>query len=171
MSAGRRLRRPLADRRIALVLRLAAGALLIYASHDRLLDPQPFADAIDDYRVLPFALVNFVALALPWVELVTGACLMLGLGTPGAGLVTAALAAVYTGVIAAALLRGLEIGCGCFDDETGTLLSWSDLWLRLALLVAGVQITMAARFLEWPLGTLLTRARQGRHVTGPTLGP
>ena len=167
MSLGHGIRRYLLDRRVALVFRFAAGGLLIAASYDKLLDPQPFADAVDDYRILPFALVGLVAVVLPWVELVTGVCLILGLGAPGAGLVAAALAAVYTGAIAAALLRGLEIGCGCFGRWDAPL-SWSDLWLRLALLAAGVQIALATRILEWPAATLRPRAKRDPRTTRPT---
>ena len=170
MNVGGDIGRGLVDRRIAHVLRFAAGALLIVASYDKLLDPQPFADAVDAYRILPLALVNLAAVALPWVELVTGVCLLLGLGTPGAGLVTAALAAVYTVAVTAALLRGLDIGCGCFGRWDAATLSWSDLWLRLALLAAGVQIALAARLLEWPAASLRSRAMRHRRATRPTRG-
>lgn len=170
MSAGRGIARRLLDPHIALALRLSAGALLIYASYDKLLDPQPFADAIDEYRILPLALVDVTAVVLPWIELVAGLCLITGLGTPGAGLVTAALAAVYCGAIASALLRGLEIGCGCFAGEGASLLAWSDLWLRLALFAAGAQIAVAAPFLDWPLAALSARASRSRRATGPTPG-
>ena len=170
MSAGRDITRRLLDSRLTLALRLAAGVLLIYASYDKLLDPQPFADAVDDYRILPLALVDFTAVVLPWVELVAGLCLITGLGTPGAGLVAAVLAAVYTGALVSALLRGLEIGCGCFAADTGAQLGWSDLWLRLALLAAGVQIAVAARVIDWPLSALRGPARRRRRATGPTPG-
>jgi uncharacterized membrane protein YphA (DoxX/SURF4 family) len=169
VSAARSFGRLLGDRRLTLVLRLAAGAVLVYASFDTLLDPQPFADAIDDYRILPLGLVNATAIVLPWVELVTGICLIAGLWTPGAGLVTAALAAVYTGALTSALLRGLEIGCGCFGGG-GETLSWTDLWLRLALLAAGVQILATARFFDWPLAAVSSRASRGRRATRPTPG-
>jgi putative oxidoreductase len=169
VSASDRIGRLLGDRRLTLVLRLAAGAVLVYASLATLLDPQPFADAIDDYRILPLGLVNATAIVLPWVELVTGFCLIVGLWTPGAGLMTVAMAAVYTGALTSALLRGLEIGCGCFGDGGGTL-SWPDLWLRLALLAAGLQVLATARFLDWPLAALSARASRGRRATGPTPG-
>jgi len=170
VSAARRVARRLVDPRLTLALRLTAGAVLIYASYDKLLAAQAFADAVDDYRILPLALVNLTAVALPWVELVTGLCLIAGLGTPGAGLVTAALAAVYCGALTSALLRGLEIGCGCFAAGEGALLTWSDLWLRLALLAAGLQVLATARFLDWPLAALSSRASRSRRATGPTPG-
>lgn len=168
MTAARDVARRLVHPWLTLALRLSAGAVLIYASYDKLLDPQAFADAVDDYRILPLALVNLAAVVLPWVELVTGLCLLTGLGAPGAGLVTAALTAVYTGALTSALLRGLAIGCGCFAGGGESLLSWSDVWLRLALLAVGVQITVAARFVEWPLSALNRPARRGPRTAGLT---
>jgi uncharacterized membrane protein YphA (DoxX/SURF4 family) len=164
-AALRTSARALADRRLTLVLRFLAGATLIFASYHKLLDPQPFADAIDNYRVLPLALVNLTALTLPWMEFVTGLCLLIGLGTAGAGALTAAMAAVFTGALVSALVRGLEIGCACFDGGTVPL-AWHDLWLRLALFAAGVQIASTARPLDQPLMGLVRlsdqRARRRR---------
>lgn len=168
MTVAAGVKRILADPTLTLALRLSAGAVLVYASYDKLLGAQAFADAVDDYRILPLALVNLTAVALPWVELVTGLCLILGLGTPGAGLVTAALGAVYAAALTSALLRGLVIGCGCFGVEGDAPLAWSDLWLRLALLAAGVQIAVAARFVEWPLAALSRRATRWGRATRPT---
>jgi uncharacterized membrane protein YphA (DoxX/SURF4 family) len=170
VSAGWSSRHPLTEQRVALALRLIAGAILIYASYDKLFDAQSLADAIDDYRILPLALVDLSAIILPWVELVTGLCLIVGVGTTGAGLVTAALAAVYTGAMSSALLRGLEIGCGCFGGESGAPLSWPGLWLRMGLFAAGVQIAVATRALDWPAAALSSRATRSRHARGPTPG-
>ena len=170
MTSGRGNRNWPTDRRVALVLRLAAGAVLVYASRDKLLDPQPFADAIDDYRVLPLAVVNLSAIVVPWVELIAGSCLIVGLWAPGAGLVTAALAAFYTGALTSALLRGLEIDCGCFGSRGEAPLSFSDLWLRIALLAAGLLIAASARFVDWPLSTLVRSATRRRRAAHPTPG-
>ncbi|RPI32478.1 MAG: hypothetical protein EHM52_00240, partial [Actinomycetota bacterium] len=106
--------RVLLGRRLTLACRFVVGTLFVYASYDTVLDPQPLADAIDDYRILPLALVNLVALTLPWVEMLTGLCLLGGLGVPGAGAVASGLAATYSIAIASVLMRGLDLDCGCF---------------------------------------------------------
>jgi uncharacterized membrane protein YphA (DoxX/SURF4 family) len=163
-----RATRALADPRLTLTLRVLAGALLLYASYKKLFDPQPFADAIDNYRILPLALVNITAIVLPWVEFVTGICLLLGLATTGAGVVTAAMAAVFTGALTSALTRGLAIDCGCFGGSSAVL-AWHDLWLRLALLAFGAQIAWGASLVDWPL-TLLRPSSRGRRATGRGTG-
>jgi uncharacterized membrane protein YphA (DoxX/SURF4 family) len=159
-----RAARVLADPRLTFALRVLAGVLLVYASHAKLFDPQPFADAVDDYRILPLALVDFTAIVLPWIEFVTGICLLLGLATAGAGLVTAAMAVVFTGALASALARGLEIGCGCFAGASSTV-SWHDLWLRLVLLAFGIQIARRGNLVDWP-ASLLRPSSRGRRARG-----
>jgi putative oxidoreductase len=163
------LARLLLDPRLTLALRLAVGAVFVAASVDRLFDPQPFADAIDDYRILPTGAVDLVAVTLPWIEFLTGLCLLIGVATPGAGLVAATLAGTYLLAIASALARGLEIGCGCFADGGGTL-AWRDLWLRAAICLAGAQIAASARALDWPARLLRRPASGRRDARGPTPG-
>jgi putative oxidoreductase len=161
------VRRLVADPRLTLVLRLAVGAVFLYASARRLFDPLPLADAIDDYRILPAAAVNVVAVTLPWIELLTGLCLVFGIGTSGAGLVASLLAGTYLVAMASALARGLDIGCGCFGDG-GEALAWHDLWLRAALCLAGAQIAATARLIDWPLAALRPPASSRPDATGPT---
>lgn len=147
------------SRRLAFALRLFVGVVLIYASHDKLGNPQAFADAIGNYRILPDSLVNLAAVTLPWLELFTGLALILGLAAPGAGLVASGLFAVFTAALVSAIARGLDIECGCFKLEAGSRISYSDIWLRAGLLVASVQIMLASTFTDWPLAWF-TRARK-----------
>jgi uncharacterized membrane protein YphA (DoxX/SURF4 family) len=162
--------RVLTDRRLTLALRVMVAAVLIYASYDKLLHPRAFADAVDNYRLLPQSLVNLVAIVLPWVELLTGVCLLTGLAPAGGGLLGAVLFAVFLFALVAALARGLNIGCGCFGagDETGSSVTWRDLWLRAALLAASLQITFGGGMLEWPAAVLRGRRRASRFVRRPS---
>lgn len=147
------------SRKIAFALRLFVGAVLIYASHDKLDNPQAFADAIGNYRILPVSLLNVTAIVIPWVELFTGLALILGLAASGAGLVASGLFAVFTAALISAIARGLDIECGCFNLESGSRISFSDIWLRAGLLLASVQIFMASTLTDWPLAWF-TRARK-----------
>jgi len=120
------------------VLGLLLGGVFIYASLDKIARPDRFADIVHDYEMLPLTLVNAFALAMPMVELVTGAALLLGFWRRPAGLLAAGLSALFMLAIAQALLRGLDIECGCFDVSgmSSTKAGW-DLFVRDAgLLVA-----------------------------------
>lgn len=125
-------------RAIALrVIGIALGATFVYASLDKIARPDRFADIVKDYQMLPALFVNAFALLMPWVEMVTGAALVLGVWRRAAGLLAAALTVAFMVAIAQARLRGLDIECGCFDvsSTSSTKASWS-LFARDAVLLA-----------------------------------
>ncbi|MFA5904589.1 MAG: MauE/DoxX family redox-associated membrane protein [Desulfobacula sp.] len=124
--------------------RLVLGAVFIYASLDKILNPGAFAQAVFNYQVLPGELVNLTALILPWLELILGACLLSDRWMTGASSLTAVLMAVFMGLIFFNLARGLDISCGCFSTNPDegpmdklTLLRDS-LFFILALCLAGL---------------------------------
>ena len=77
-----------------------------------------FAMGIDSYKMLPLAIVEWMAKILPWVELALGAMLVIGAGVRWAGLVASALLVVFMIALAHAALGGLEINCGCFGNNS-----------------------------------------------------
>jgi putative oxidoreductase len=112
--------------RIALLCaRLGTAAILIVAALAKLRDPQALAQDIANYRVLPAALVPAAATALPGVELVLGAALALGWWTRAAGVAATALLGVFTIAIGTALLRGIDIECGCFGGQGHPATWWT----------------------------------------------
>jgi uncharacterized membrane protein YphA (DoxX/SURF4 family) len=68
-----------------------------------------------NYRLLPGALVNALALVMPWIELLVGILLVVGAWRREAALVAAVLLVVFLGAIGWNLARGHAIDCGCFD--------------------------------------------------------
>ncbi len=120
---------------LVLLCRLIVGGVFIYASLDKLANPQAFAEVIHHYRIVPMALLHPSALLLPMVEFVVGAALVLGLGRRGAALILAAMLVVFMGGIGSALLRNLDISCGCFNTDGGHAVGLSLLWRDLGLLL------------------------------------
>jgi uncharacterized membrane protein YphA (DoxX/SURF4 family) len=120
---------------LVLLCRLIVGGVFIYASLDKLANPQAFAEVIHHYRIVPMALLHPAALLLPMVEFVVGAALVLGLGRRGAALILAALLVVFMGGIGSALLRNLDISCGCFNTDGGHAVGLSLLGRDLGLLL------------------------------------
>ena len=122
------------------LLRLILAAVFIYASIDKIINPEGFAKAVFNHQVLPDALINISAIILPWLELLIGLCLLFNTWTAGASILTASLMTVFIGVISFNLARGLDVSCGCFStsekdpmdmmtfarDASFLLLSW---WL------------------------------------------
>jgi len=120
---------------LVLLCRLIVGGVFIYASLDKLAHPQAFAEVIHHYRIVPYVLLHPSALLLPMVEFVVGVALILGLGRRGAALIMALLLVVFMGGIASALMRNLDISCGCFNTDGGHAVGLSLLWRDLILLV------------------------------------
>jgi len=99
--------------------RLVLGVIFIYASLDKISHPQAFAQAVFNYQILPDAFINLIALVLPWLELISGCCLVLNKWIPGAVFITTILLISFISAIFFNLSRGLDVGCGCFSTAPG----------------------------------------------------
>jgi uncharacterized membrane protein YphA (DoxX/SURF4 family) len=98
-------------------VQIALGAIFVVAALPKIADPPSFAHMIYNYRLVPSGLVNFAAIAMPWVELFTGLALILGIWTKPARTIIAALLVTFMIAISINLLRGNAIDCGCFDTS------------------------------------------------------
>ena len=99
-------------------IRLILAGVFIFASIDKILQPQAFAQTVFDYQVLPGSLINLVALILPWIELLVGGSLLMNLWMSGAASIVAILMSIFVGLIFFNLARGLDISCGCFSTNS-----------------------------------------------------
>ncbi|MFQ6678018.1 MAG: MauE/DoxX family redox-associated membrane protein [Fidelibacterota bacterium] len=99
---------------IVLLFRLILGVMFIYASLDKIAHPEEFAKQIGYYKALPFGLENTVAIILPWTELIIGLCFLIGIFVDGATLLSIIMMIVFILMISQAMLRGIDISCGCF---------------------------------------------------------
>ena len=66
---------------LALAFRLYLGGLFIYASLYKINYTAEFAETIASYQMVPYWGVNLMAVVLPWIELVSGILLVVGLRT------------------------------------------------------------------------------------------
>ncbi len=128
--------------RMAVPARWYLGALFVWASAHKIASPHDFAVDVATYGILPLALVNPVAIVLPWVELVAGLMLLAGLRVRTAALLVAAMMATFLAALLLALGRGLDMSCGCFASRGAEHdpISWltvvrDALWFALAVLV------------------------------------
>ena len=102
----------------ALVLRMFLGCVFIYASLDKIRHPGLFAEAVYNYQLLPDVTVNLVAISLPWLELLGGTLLVLGLWMEGSILILSGLMVIFIGALGINLARGLDVHCGCFITQS-----------------------------------------------------
>jgi putative oxidoreductase len=115
------------------------------AALPKITDPPSFAHMIYNYRILPGSLINISALILPWVELLAGLCLILGVWTRAARWIIGLMLVVFMIAISINLFRGNAIDCGCFDTSAANLTHEErirDMWLVI-LRDAGMLIMIA----------------------------
>jgi len=143
---------------IQFVLRMVLGVALIYAGILKMIEPpQVFADSIAGFQLVPRGLINLVALSLPPFEILLGLALIL-VGVLGrvqggilsvrakeAALTATCLFAAFVFVLAQAMLRGIEVDCGCFgggstwlQSLSSTAQAWFSLLRALALCLAAL---------------------------------
>ena len=99
-----------------LMIRLILGGLFIYAAVYKIADPYQFANDIRNYDLLPYYLVNLMALFLPWLELYCGLFLIVGLFVRTGSTLIGLMLVVFIIAIISAILRGLDIECGCYGE-------------------------------------------------------
>jgi putative oxidoreductase len=96
-------------------VQIALGLFFVVAALPKLVDPPSFAHMIYNYRLVPGAFVNVMALAMPWLELLIGLALVLDIWTRTSASLVGALLLVFIAAISVNLARGNAIECGCFD--------------------------------------------------------
>jgi uncharacterized membrane protein YphA (DoxX/SURF4 family) len=102
-------------RAVVLALRVALGAVFVYAAWTKLRQPwELFAMSIDAYKVLPYWAVLAVARTLPWAELAIGVALMVGRWLRVSAGAASLLLLVFFVLMVRTYVMGLKIDCGCF---------------------------------------------------------
>ena len=149
------------------LLRIALGVVFVVASVDKIQNPQSFADNIAHYRMMPYQLINLVAMTLPWIEIVTGSLLVTGIWIRANAVVVSGMLVVFSLAIFQALLRDLDISCGCFstDPAAHKMTRWTFYW-NLIWLWWGVSVALMDQG-RYSLAAVLSRAKRERNEIRP----
>jgi len=118
--------------------RILIGLVLVAAALPKIGDAASFAAQIHNYRMVPVAFENVMGIVLPWIELVVGLALVLGLRARAGSLAAGVLMIVFVVAVGQAVARGLDIECGCFGTGDGTRVGF------VKLLEDGVYLALAA---------------------------
>ena len=102
---------------LPLIFRIILGIIFIYASYDKILNPAGFSDNIHNFHITPAAVENLAALIIPWLELIVGVFLIFGVFLEGSTSITIGLLVFFIIILSQAVLRGIDVHCGCFKTE------------------------------------------------------
>ena len=105
------------------------GWIFISASLDKIVDPSSFSKSISNYEITPYWINNLLALFFPWIELICGILMFVGLyyffknkskliDIPNNIIILMLLWFIF--ILSIAVYRDLDIDCGCgiSDDNT-----------------------------------------------------
>ncbi len=101
---------------VGLLARIVVGGVWLWAGLLKVTEPEASVSAVRAYQLLPTGVADAVGNVLPMLEVVLGACLLLGLLTRVAGGLSALLQVAFIIGIASVWVRGISISCGCFGD-------------------------------------------------------
>ena len=123
------------NRYLPATVRILLGAIFIYAALLKIADPVAFAGSVAAYKILPYFASYLTAAVLPFVELSCGLLLVCGYRVRGGALIIGAMNLVFMIALSTAILRGLDIDCGCFKQGGAKTTPWTAL-LRDAVFLA-----------------------------------
>jgi len=96
------------------IIKLTLGISFIYGSYHRIADPEGFAKILYGTAVFPGVCINILAISIPFVGLVAGFSLIMGLFPRSAVLIINATLSGFILIIGFNLLRGHQFDCGYF---------------------------------------------------------
>ena len=99
---------------LPLIFRIILGVVFIYASYEKILNPVGFSDNIHNYHITPVAIENLAALIIPWMELIVGVFLIMGVFLEGVTIITICMLIFFIFILSQAVFRGIDVHCGCF---------------------------------------------------------
>lgn len=131
-------------------LRLALGAILLWAGLSKLQQPYEFLEAVYNYELLGPTSGLWIARLLPWLEVCVGGSLVFGVWELGGSMAAVCLFSVFTVAQASAAAQGLKIPCGCaIGTEPEFTSGWKVVESALMLAAAGF-VFAGSRMLALP---------------------
>jgi len=126
---------------LSLLARAFLALVFIWAALHKVIHPDEFAMTVATYQLLPLSLINLQAIGLPWIELLVGVALVLGIWTREAALMTVGMNLMFIVAIVLTLNRGDDIMCGCFASaEASHEIGWDLVFRDLGLLLIGIYL-------------------------------
>ncbi|MFZ1290100.1 MAG: MauE/DoxX family redox-associated membrane protein [Melioribacteraceae bacterium] len=97
-----------------------------------------FTYSIENYRLFPIEFINILAITIPWIEVISGTLLLLGIFIKENALIIASLLMVFTFAVISAVLRNLDIDCGCQGTLDGQKVGMLKIIENISLFIVAI---------------------------------
>lgn len=131
---------------ISVIGRFVLGAIFIAAGIPKILDTASFAGVVYNYHLLPDTLINVFAITLPWVEVIIGGMLILGIWLPGAVVLYNLLMIAFISALIFNMARGIDISCGCFSTDSEDIIDMGTIFRDILMLCASAYLAYVVFF-------------------------
>ncbi|NUN68129.1 MAG: DoxX family membrane protein [Bacteroidetes bacterium] len=131
------------NRLIRRIFHISLGTFFLLSGLFKGADVGSFAAVISEFDLTPHGWSLAVAVSITGIEIVCGMMMMLGISPRRNAVVLFCLVGVFTIAIVSALLRGIDIACGCFGAaSSGGII---DRWTMLRNILLLVLLAITAR--------------------------
>jgi uncharacterized membrane protein YphA (DoxX/SURF4 family) len=152
---------------LALVLRFLVGGMFIWASMTKIKYPPQFAQNVANYGMVPYWFLDFSATVLPWVELLTGLFLIIGLRARAAAMILGGLLVMFTVMVIINIFKGETFSCGCYDT-VGERIGWLKVLKNTGWLLLTIQVFFFDRIVLLRRGGSLFGGRSAEEASVTT---
>ncbi len=136
----------LTNKYMVTLFRLFLGTIFIWSGVDKIIQPEEFAEIISNYDLLPNFAINLFTIVLPWIEFVAGLLLIAGFQNKSSSLIILCLLTIFILATGIALLRGLDIECGCFGTNHSRKIGLPILIEDIFLFLMALQVFLFDKF-------------------------
>jgi uncharacterized membrane protein YphA (DoxX/SURF4 family) len=129
---------------LQIALRFFLGFIFIYAAIGKISESHEFAIAISNYQLFPDFSINFLAVFIPWLEIVCGFGLIFGVCIKENSFIYLSLITLFTLAVAISVFRGLDIECGCFGSEDFSKVGFAKIVENVVLIILALYIFISS---------------------------
>ena len=112
----RRPREMIHNKFILFIFRLIVGGFFIWAGALKVVDPLDFTRNISNYQIFSEGISFFLAIILPWIEIVCGFFLITGIFRQASAFLISFFLLLFILLVLVTIARGINIDCGCFGS-------------------------------------------------------
>jgi putative oxidoreductase len=129
--------------KLEIVVLFGLGLFFFYAGAVKLVDVATFMQSVEQYRLIDGFLAWGVALWVPWVECLAALGLWIKSLRRGSLWILTGLLVVFEIILLSALVRGLDISCGCLGSgsESSVLFAFGRNIVLLIIVIGLLALT------------------------------
>jgi uncharacterized membrane protein YphA (DoxX/SURF4 family) len=101
------------EKYIVFLLRIIIGAMFIYSGFTKFAEPFKFETIVGNYAMLPQVIIHPFATLLPWVEVIVGTALILGILKRHISYIILLMLLMFIIAVSYQIIRGNTGECGC----------------------------------------------------------